>query len=393
MKRLLVLAMMATLTLPAFAQPAPVQLNLGLDHMTLTARQIRERDRKLKPIYDNYQTINLSSVANAVERAYATNIYHHRSQPELTLGDKKGVMENAVRFYMGTESLFNTAEDSVIPYRADVKVIVDRPGSSGYYYSSHGSDNRLFNVIEGKLVQGDANKFDATLNIPSPSILVTSRSEQATEFLYMRTGTRRALYTTTTNQLFTAPVMSDFLEAMKQLNLRGLDATVNFVNGDVAKEGPVTRDYYGNSSRSSTAAKYRVIYPHFSRLAPIPHPVIFISDSATLPDLVEMLEQHAPRIHAYNKLFNMSVLPSVQDINTLLSRYPNILEEVRKAKGEVSRQNVVNAIQSAFLTMTYGVGAGVLGAAALIAAPVSIYVIAGSPILSPVFITNIIFFL
>jgi hypothetical protein len=391
MKRLLVLALTATLTLHAFAQTAPVQLNLGLDHMTLTARQIRERDRLLKPIYDNYQTINLSSVANAVERAYATNIYHHRSRAELTLGNKKGVMENAVRYYMGTESLFDTAEASVIPFRASVQPVRDNSGSSGYGSSK---DRELFNTISAKLIEGSERHFNETVDIASPSILATFQSEQETEFMYMRTGTRRAVYSTTTNQLFTAPVMSDFLEAMKQLNLRGLDSTVNFVNGDVSEVTPGPVDRWGNPTRNVVMRlKYKVVYPHFSRLAPIPHPVIFISDSATISDMVELLENHAPRIHAYNKLFNLSVLPSVQDINSVLSRFPNILEEVRKIKGDVSRQNLVNAVQSAFLTMTYGVGAGVVGAAALIAAPVSIYVIAGSPILSPVFITNIIFFL
>ncbi len=87
------------------------------------------------------------------------------------------------------------------------------------------------------------------------------------------------------------------------------------------------------------------------------------------------------------------MLPSIKDINELLRKYPNILTEVQKAKGYVSRENLISAIQQAFLNVTYGVGAGVVGAAALLTAPVTIFAIASSPILSPVFITNVIIFL
>lgn len=79
MKATLALVLFANLSLSAIAQtqveptppptPAPVTLNLDLSHMSLTAAQIRKRDRLLKPIYDNYQNVNLSSVSNALEQA------------------------------------------------------------------------------------------------------------------------------------------------------------------------------------------------------------------------------------------------------------------------------------------------------------------------------------
>lgn len=376
----LCIALVATLSIGAFAQTstptapaAPtVQLNMGLEHMSLTARQIRSRDRLLRPIYDNYQNVNLSSVANALERAYGINVFHYFAQPQLTLGTKKGVMENAVRYYVGMESLFNTADPSVMPFKKAVKI----SGQNDYYGMPS---------ITAKLVAGNPKKWNPTSDIRSPSILASSIASEQLDFLGMfDTGTRRALYSTTQAPLFNAPVMSDFLDAMKNLNLRGLDATIVFANGGVG----LTDEYGGRAY-----GKYQVVYPHFSRLAPVPQPVIYLSSTATYNDIVEMLETHAPRIFAYNRLFTKNLLPSISDLNALLSRYPNILAEVQRARGHVNRQNLLNAIQSAFLKVTYGVGVGVVGAAALLSSPVGIMVIAGSPVLSPVFIQNILIFL
>lgn len=355
---------------PVVATAAPatpaVQLDLGLEHMSLTAAQIRKRDKLLKPIYDNYRNVNLSSVANALEKAYGMNIYSYVEGQTPALSDKKGVMANAVLFYMTGTGEFSSAADTVIPFRAGVRLT-----KCGDYY---GCRNGMVEVTGKKIAGGD--RFGGTTSIYSPSILASSVSEYQNDFLGMfNTSVSRAMYTTTQDPLFSAPVMSDFLEAMKNLNLRGLDATVNFTPGDL-----------------STGAT-QVVYPHFSKIAPIPQPVIFISKNASYQEIEDTLRAHAPRIYAYNKLFNASVLPSVKDINDLLAKYPNILAEVQKVRGNVSRQNLINAIQGAFLNVTYGVGAGLVGAAALLTAPVSIFVVASSPLLAPVFISNIIIFL
>ena len=376
MKKTLVLAFAATMSFATFAQSTPtVQLSMGLEHMSLTASQIRKRDRLLKPIYDNYQNVNLASVSNALEKAYGINVFHYMEKPNLSLGNKKGVMESAVRYYMGIPSMFDQADETVVPYRNTVKL---QSCDNSYGYRRCTDDQP---AIQASLVTGNPKRWEVKKSFQSPSLLGTFAP---TEYdhgyilgMFSNTTERNAVYTTTRNPLFSAPVLSDFLEAMKGLNLRGLDATVNFVNGEVpgAQRG------------------YRVIYPHFSRIAPIPQPVIFVSSNASYNDMVEMLQEHAPRIHSYNKLFNSSVLPSVKDINDMLSRYPNVLAEVQKLRSNVDRRNLVIAIQQAFLKVTYGVGAGVVGAAALLTAPVTIFAMAAHPILSPVFIQNIIIFL
>lgn len=327
-------------------------LDLGLEHMSLTAAEIRQRDRLLKPIYDNYQTVNLSSVANAMERAYGINVYHHMLGGELTLKDKKAVMENAVRYYLGKKGLFDQADQQTIPMRAAVK-------------RSWDPDIKL------KLIQGNPEKFGTTIDESTPSILTTEVREFSNEFLFFgEVSKSQGVFTSSQDPLFSAPSMSDFLDAMKALNLRGLDATVTFMSGQLD----------GN-------AKYQVIYPHFSKIAPIPQPVIFLSRDANYDDVVDLLREHAPRIYAHNKLFNANLLPSVRDINEMLRKYPNILAEVQRVKGQVSRENLINAIQGAFLKVTYS---SLLAAGAVLASPVGLLVVASSASLSPVFISTII---
>ena len=356
---------------PPSVTSAPVEVDLSLNHMSLTAAQIRKRDRLLKPIYDNYQNVNLSSVSNALEQAYGANVFHYNTESKLTLGNKKGVMENAVRYYMGIESLFDQADASVIPLKNSVKMIAPRTYSNDTGLSGWVS-------VQAPLIKGDTDKFNETAEIKSPSLLATEVHSRRNEdpIFRMNIGTSRAVYSTTMDPLFSAPVMGEFLDAMNALNLRGLDATINFTSGTLQNN-----------------KMYHVVYPHFSKIAPIPQPVIFLSKDARYADILEMLEEHAPRIFAHNHLFNAKVLPSVQEINDLLRKHPNILEEVSRVRGTVGRQNLVNAIQGAFLTLTYGVGAGVVGTAALLAAPVTIYAMAASPILSPLFIAKIIIFL
>ena len=128
-----------------------------------------------------------------------------------------------------------------------------------------------------------------------------------------------------------------------------------------------------------------------SKIAPIPQPTIFVAEDANYQDIVEMLTENAPKIYAYNKLFNKNLLPSLNEINEILNKYPNIYEEVIRARGGVTRDNLINAIQSAFLNVTYGAAVGTATiATAVIAAPLSLAAIVVSPILSPIFISTVI---
>jgi hypothetical protein len=341
-------------------------LNLSLEHLSLTPSQIKKRDKSLAPIYDNYQNVNLSSVANALEGAYGLNIYHHMTKKELNLSDKKNVMENAVRYYVGDSSLFNQAAEGIMSYRDSVKI---EKGNS--YYNSG-----PFPEISAELIEGNKKKWQPVISIYSPSILASKSTQDAiTDFVFRsKIGTREAVYSTIKKPLFSRPVMSNFLEAMKVLNLKGLDATIVFTSGDI-----LLMDQY--DSKKGTLM-YKIIYPTFSKLAPIPQASIFINPKASVEDIVEMLNEHAPKIYAYNKLFNANLLPSVAEINELLKKYPNIIAEVEKKVGRVKRENLVNAVQAAFLNVTYGAGA-------LIATPIAIGAMAASAIFSPIFITTI----
>lgn len=345
-------------TLPA----TPVkELNLSLEHLSLTTTEIKNRDKLLKPIYENYETVNLSSVANALESAYGINVYHHMVDKELNLKDKKNVMENAVRYFAGDTSLFNDAAANVLSNGGAVRL--KNENANRYYYDKPVVGNNL----SLDLIEGNEKKFSLEKKYPSFSILTTVGDSRRIEdpIFWSKIGTRRAVYSSVKKRLYTSPVMNDFLEAMKDLNIKALDATVTFSNGELV------------------AGAYAVVYPNFSKLAPIPQPAIFISETATYTDMIEMLNIHAPKIYAYNKLFTANLLPTVNEINALLTKYPNIIKEVEQKVGKVQRQNMVNAVQAAFLTVTYGAGA-------LLAAPVAITAMAASAVLSPIFIATII---
>jgi hypothetical protein len=364
---LFAIAIQMALTSAAFAKDvkmptAPVEeLNLSLDVMALTTKEISKRDKLLKPIYENYETVNLSSVANALESAYGMNIYHHMIEKSLDLKNKKNVMENAVRYFVGSESLFNQAAEGVLAYGNSVNV----KANDNYYGTND------FRPLELKLIEGNPKKWNPTINVNSPSLLTTKAVKSTIQDVLFgsKIGTREALFTSTQNRLFTAPVMSDFLEAMKNLNLKAIDATVTFVNGTVVE--------------GQYSVPYKVVYPTFSKIAPIPQPVIFISSNATYSDITQLLTEHAPKIYAYNKLFMANLLPSVNEINDILIKYPNIIKEVEKKAGKVSRANMINAVQSAFLNVTYGTGV-------LLAAPVGLAAMAASSVFSPIFITMIV---
>lgn len=363
---LFAIAIQMAVTSTAFAAPVkmpttPVkELNLSLDAMSLTTSEIKKRDRLLSPIYSNYETVNISSVANAIESAYGMNVYHHMDGKVLDLKNKKNVMENAARYFIGAESLFNQAADGVLGYKNSVNI-----KNRGYY------NNGDFNALSVKLIEGNPKKWNAEFNISTPSLLTSVvRTGRIEDVLFRsKIGTREALYTSAQNRLFTAPVMSDFLEAMKSLNIKAIDATVMFVNGSIKED--------------SLEKPYKVIYPTFSKIAPVPQPVIYISSNATYSDISQLLNEHAPKIYAYNKLFMKNLLPSVNEINDLLIKYPNILKEVEEKAGKVSRANMINAVQSAFLNVTYGTGV-------LLAAPIGLAAMAASTAFSPIFVTMIV---
>ncbi|MBP9682346.1 MAG: hypothetical protein KBD76_13145 [Bacteriovorax sp.] len=355
------------------------ELNLSLEYLSLTPSEIKARDALLRPIYDNYENTTISSVANALERAYGMNVYHHFIDKKLDLKDKKSVMENAVRYYLGVDGLFNQASPGVVS---------DKNALNKKIYSN---DSVEYPKMSLKLITGNKSHWNDSIDTKSPSLLTSKISEENIEdFIFnSKIGTRRALYSTASNRLFTAPTMNDFLEAMRNLNIKGLDATVTFLKGAIFKE-PL-RSYEWSDDERRETVKYRVVYPMHSKIAPIPQPTIFVAEDANYQDIVEMLTENAPKIYAYNKLFNKNLLPSLNEINEILNKYPNIYEEVIRARGGVTRDNLINAIQSAFLNVTYGAAVGTATiATAVIAAPLSLAAIVVSPILSPIFISTVI---
>ncbi len=388
----------------ALADTNSTSLDLDLSYLELTAKEIKKRDKLLKPIYDNYEEQNVSSMINAIEKIFGMNVYenYYNSQyvgHERNLSDKKGVMENAVRFYTYTansKSAFDRVESRVLSQKNTV--VLESTRSS---------------CLNHKLTKGDKDEFSSELCLSSP-YLINTQYEKEYERSLFGGYYKKGIYTTSKNPIFEAPIMNTYIDALNSMKLKALDATVVFTNSDIFEEGTKLDIDNRNSAEvipkrecdesgwrcqnvAPASKKYKVIYPDYSKLAPIPQPIIYISKNADYADIEELIAEHAHKIYAYNKLFNETLLPSITDLNKVLRKFPNFLEDVKKSGKTVSRENLLNAMKMAMLDVAYGTaivgGAVVTGLAAVAAAPISLSVIFATPKLYTLFVSQVVIFL
>jgi hypothetical protein len=196
-------------------------------------------------------------------------------------------------------------------------------------------------------------------------------------------STALAVFSTTQNPLFEAPVLRSFSDAMNTVGLRALDATVVFL------AVPILVDRTENDT-----LPYQVIYPQNDKVAPIPRPVVFVSPDATDEDLKAMLTDHAPRIFAYNKLFNEDVLPSVLQLDALLKKFAAEDPIVAKLIEKVGIENARNALHAAHLKMAYAILSGILAPAEFVGraavgiagAPLALGAMLSRPVFRKIFI-------
>ncbi len=399
MKTVFTLALLLTMG-NSFADDQMTQaegvVDLDISYLELTPEEIRKRDKLLKPIYDNYENQNVSSLSNAIEEIFGMNVYHNYHNysfqgKDRSLSNKKDVMENAVRFYsysIDDESDFDQVEKRVLSGKDSV-----------------GIDSS--NCVDHTRTKGDKKYFDEEECIYS-SYLLDTKYLRKWKRTMIRGYYKKAVYTTTQNPLFEAPIMDIFVEALNNLSLKALDATVVFTNSDIyKKENIKVHDSYSSVKEVETcwncpkeeivSEKFKVIYPDYSKLAPIPQPIIYISKHAQYSDIEKMLKEHAPKIFSYNKLFNNLMLPSITDLNRMLSKHPNFIDDVKKSGKVVARDNLINAMKMAMLDMAYGTaivgGAVVTGVAAVLAAPVPLSIILTTPKLYSLFVSQVIIFL
>lgn len=390
------------------SQAQQIQAHMNLDYLKLTPNEIRKRDKKLKPIYDYYQQATLQKVLEQIENTFGSNIYVYNDTAGASLKDKAGTMDSAVTYYTegySGNSAFVHIDPSIIGPRETV--------------SADGPNHLVRTTSDSYL--------DATSNVRS-AFALEIRGACEVHRMWISDRNHQAVYSNLGNHLFEMPVMDRFISAMKDLNLKGLDATIVFTAGSSITRGaggassstrytgcdtyrgydapppppaPPAPEYQwvpeqdgkGNvvydengqqvmvriEAPAPAPAVTKVVYPMFSHLAPIPQPIVYISKDASESDIAQMLQENAPKIYAYNQLFNKELLPQAEQIADALAKYPAIGAALAKANKTVSAANQRDALYHAFLSVSFGLMAAGMGA-------VSIYAMLNSPILMPLII-------
>lgn len=137
--------------------------------------------------------------------------------------------------------------------------------------------------------------------------------------------------------------MTRFLDAIRLEQLKALDATIVFLK----------RNKVVLNKQNKATVSVAVIYPPAESAAPVPQPMIFIGSSATIEDLTNMLEEHAPKIAAYNKLFDEHLLPSLTTFSQLLKKFPELEQKILAEVGEVNEAMKHEAMFRAYLSEVF----------------------------------------
>lgn len=434
-------------------QKEVLEKGFNLDYLKLDARGIKARDKSLAPIYRSYENNRVSNVLKAIQTTFGTNLYHHVKGQEIDFGlnskvNKPMVMAAAARAFIDTRSCgsqyYDGCQELQSPFRTAAESEV------GYLNSVELESGKITTTR----IRGKKDTFSETSEYSSLYALLTQESSASKDRMFgLFYTTIEGLYSSTSNNLFTTPGVLHFLEALKESNLKGLDATVVFTNNNMRAETKLREvcryeristnnytadelrawaksnnidaieDYLsavqsGELERKNTKFQrytlhswrtnsgiyttvstntcemqpyrpdlaYHVVYPTFSRLAPIPQPVIYLNVNAPKAEMTKLIAEHAPRIYAYNKLFDQNVLPAVADLNSVLEEYPGLLEDVERLAGKVDRENFKAAVQQAFLTVAYGAGL-------TIGVPLTLGAMLLSPLYYPILVKTVVIIL
>ena len=282
--------------------------NVNLDYLKLTPEEVTKRDNTIATDLSKfYDSATESRYAQLLEKNFGIQIYHKVDTLAYSpsLSNFTGIMDSIIRYYTGfeSESPFNGASEDVIPKKQIL--------SCNYNKSD------AFMLQTWMHYEYETDRHGYYKDDKNGNRIVKNSSVQ----------------TNTDLPIFKVPVFDRFLKAMTESHLKGLDATVVFMNGKlcVKEEGDT----------NSHGSDILVTYPEFSDLAPIPHPIIFVSSTAKQDEILSLINTQAPLIYAYNKLFEQRVLPTVDEMGRVLSKFPETLkvveESIRKSNQENSR--------------------------------------------------------
>jgi hypothetical protein len=334
-------------------------LDFSLDYLKLKPKDIADRDKKLAEIFGKLDKVNVASAINTIHKTYGSNVFEFTESCPKNIDDPVSRMSAAVYKYFSDTCQFEKADPNEVPFgnalKAQGKVPVQR-------------------------MSGSEKRFNTESDSGSGFLVASYGATDDGWFL-----THHGSYTSTTVPLADMPIFVRFLQAMKESNLRALDATLVFVKDPVSyfyNENKGT-SYYGWGVLSNTYA----LYPPYSDLAPIPKPVLVISSMASKEEILDFINENAPRVYAFNKLFDQKVvlLPTQNELMKALIDAPDILAEAQKVKKEATREEVAQALHIAFLGITYAALA-----AGAIAAPIALIDVVNNAFMRPILIRGVI---
>lgn len=316
---------------------------LESDFLSLTPEEIEERDKRLQPIYDNFQENNVGKVYQKMTEVYGLNFYHNYESHKLD--SKEGIL-NAVGLYFLDKkvSSLSNVSNKVLPKLQNLSL------NQNYHHSIPCRE------VKKNKKKKDAGKFvykDQPMDCSVDFLFDVYTRKQEKELFYgsgdfFLSWTKKTVKTPMGAKLFEIPEVLELLEGFKLSEIKALDANIFVSTSDLKKDGEVVA--------------YEVIYPEFSPLAPVPSPIVYISKNASRYHIQEMLKIHGPLIYAYNKLFDEKVIPQVMEINGSFANFSGLPTEVQDLAKKYGKQNTRKAMFKAFLAVNYAIMAGTLAA-------------------------------
>ena len=347
-------------------------IKTSLDPIKLqTVDDIKRREQAFTPIYSFYKDATLSRVVQLIEKEYGSWVYYFIEDPDDNfqannpMNDEPSIMSAAVSLFLDEKdvnlegTLDNRCSAITGFFSEDCEY---RPATTNFtnaYSLANPLDKIKAGLISGvhQIEAGSADvplvtlkqkkgvKFANEMNSPYLLNAIVDKKFSSNSFVH-HDFSNETLSTTDQRHLYEAPVVDYFTRALEKSGVKSLDATIVFLSR-------------GN-------APYVAIYPDFTPYVPIPQPILYISFDATQKELDQMIETEAPRVYAYNKLFSKNLLPQVQDLESVLSRYPKLENRIAVLEKGVEEHNKHEFLKEVFLDATYASLWGGLGATAIL---------------------------
>lgn len=396
------------------SQLVQAQTSSDLEHLKLTPQQIAARSAKLNPLLRNLSNLNTLQTITELKSIFGVDVFVRKTTDtyqnngyyaynRLVQDDcpKDHTVEDAMRnavIYLFTQGCFlNTVASSENPLHGMKISPVMSIGEDFYnettrnrnpYYEnfkSSGFPEVAFMNISETGPEKEKGLLRSSASKSSWSVFddrVSKGSYTSEGLLTSRTRSAAIVSSTLQRPVVQTPIAARLVEAFRQSGLKALDVTL------VVTPNKFTADKYdvkSNSPRYTSDLRFHieefnktykatssmVIYPAYSLTSPIPKPIMILGDTLTVSQIKKVIEEHAPKIYAYNKLVEELLLPTSEYITEAMN-HPVITAEVakmsRKLGREISQENLRQAIMEAYLSTVYvGLAAG--AAVAVIANP------------------------